>query len=168
VAGTVDLRARGGGGGFGLIDRVPRLYACEPEARAPLAAAVATGRPFATVAAAPTVATGTACTTSSYRGVVALAESGGAACPVSDDDMAQGAEALAARGWWGEVSCGSALAALRTRVCSGPVPGPVVCVVASREAKNLPVASSGPDLPTVDGTWESLTAILGDHHGLRL
>jgi len=60
---------------LGLADTAPAMVACEPAARAPLARAIATGRPALSVEPLPTAAYSAAVSVSGYRGVVALRES---------------------------------------------------------------------------------------------
>ncbi|MFH8367018.1 pyridoxal-phosphate dependent enzyme [Streptomyces sp. NPDC018031] len=129
---------------LGLADRVPRLYACEPAAGGPLAAAVRTGRPAAQVDVGPTEAYGIDCSVGGYRGVVALRESGGRALLVTDEQLRDAQGELARCGLWAELSSAAGLAGLRgmgdLRRAEG-LDGPVVCVSTSSGFKDRSVGS---------------------------
>lgn len=124
---------------LGLADRVPRLYACEPAAAGALATAIRTGRPAAEVPVGPTDAYGISCPVGSYRGVVAVRESRGAALTVTDEQMAAARAELAAQGMWVELSSAAGLAALRAHR-DGPA-------ARSRNTPDTPDASDASDVP---------------------
>ncbi|MDJ1136149.1 threonine synthase [Streptomyces iconiensis] len=98
---------------LGLTDRVPRMYAAEPDAGGPLHAALAQGRPAARVDVGATDAYGIDCAVGGYRGVLAVRDSGGAALLVSDAHMREAQRELAANGMWAELSGAAGLAAHR-------------------------------------------------------
>ncbi|GAA3139429.1 threonine synthase [Planomonospora alba] len=137
---------------LGLAERTPRMYACEPAAGAPLAAALRQGSPAAVVPVGPTSAYGIACSVGGYRGLVAIRESGGEALPVSDEEMAAAQAELARQGVWAELSAAAGLAGLRRR---GAVDGPVVCVSTSSGFKDLAVGSHRAE--PVEPTWEAVS-----------
>ncbi|WP_418955379.1 threonine synthase [Streptomyces tritici] len=150
---------------LGLADSVPRVYACEPAARGPLAAAVRTGRPAAHVEFAPTDAYAIGCTVGSYRGVVALRDSGGAALTVTDEQMAAARDELAAQGLWYELSSAAGLAALRAHGSAADADGPVVCVATSSGFKDLATARRDVAHELMAGDWDSvLTALKAAGH----
>ncbi|KUF17301.1 threonine synthase [Streptomyces silvensis] len=139
---------------YGLVDRVPRMYACEPAAGGPLAAAVRAGVPAAHVSPGPTAAYAIDCAVGGYRGVVAVRESGGGALLVSDAEMAAARDELARGGVWGEVSAAAGVAGVRQLARGGwAVEGPVVCVSTSSGFKDrdlLAVPATGAVDP---GDW---------------
>lgn len=129
---------------LGLADGVPRMFAAEPVARAPLHRALAAGLDAVTVDPAPTRAFSIGSTVSSYRGVLAVRRSGGAAIALSDQDMRQAQEALARCGLWQELSGAAGLAAAAGRGAA-PLDGPVVCVLTSSGFKDAGLARRVPD-----------------------
>lgn len=137
---------------LGLAPRVPRMYACEPAAGGPLAAAVRQRAAAAVVPVGPTSAYGIACSVGGHRGVVAIRESGGEVLLVSDEEMAAARAELSRHGLWVELSAAAGLAGLRRH---GDVDGPVVCVSTSSGFKDLSVGSHVLD-PVVP-TWEAVT-----------
>ncbi|MFF9894843.1 pyridoxal-phosphate dependent enzyme [Streptomyces longispororuber] len=149
---------------LGYGSRVPRLYACEPAAGGPLAAAVRAGLPAARVPVGETAAYAIACPVGSARGVVAVRESGGSALLVSDAEMAAARGELARGGLWAELSAAAGLAGLRQL---GPVAGagegPVVCVVTSSGFKDrdlLPADGPGRRVVT-EADWDTVVRRLG-------
>ena len=98
---------------LGLAARMPRILSAEPAVRAPLAYAVAHNEAAAEVSGPPSLAAGIACTVSSYRGAVALRESGGRPLTFHETTLAEAARQLAHEGLWQEYSGVAALAALR-------------------------------------------------------
>lgn len=74
------------------------MIACEPGARGPLGAALRANRPFAEVPDRPTRAHSTGSTVSSYRDVLAVERSVGAAAAVSDEELEAAQRALAGVG----------------------------------------------------------------------
>ncbi|GAA3107132.1 threonine synthase [Streptosporangium carneum] len=137
---------------LGLAQRVPRMYACEPAAGGPLAAAVRQGLPAAVVPVGPTSAYGIACAVGGHRGLVAIRESGGEALLVSDEEMAAAQAELSRQGMWTELSGAAGLAGLRRH---GVVDGPVVCISTSSGFKDLAVGSHGPE--AVEPTWDAVS-----------
>jgi threonine synthase len=140
---------------MGLTASLPRMVACEPAARGPLTKALRDGVDAAHVPTKPTDAFSIGCTTSGYRGVVAVRDSAGAAVQVSDREMYEAMEAHSRAGFWHELSSAAALAGLRKRVTGGDQPeGPVVIVSTSSGFKNSanghePPAQSSKDWETV-------------------
>ncbi len=154
----------------GVISILPRLYSCEPQARGPLARAIAGGVPVMEVDAAPTVAVGIACRVNGYRGVEAINESAGQALLVSDDEMTSAADQLARRGLWQETSCGASLAGLRQVASDNAIDnaadGPAVCIVASQGVKLVGRREHATSPHAA--TWDELTWVLNDHYSLEL
>ncbi|MFF4217423.1 threonine synthase [Streptomyces nondiastaticus] len=121
---------------LGLSATVPRMFACEPAAGGPLAAAVRQGLPAARVTCGPTDAYSIACPVGSYRGVRAVRESGGGALLVTDRQMREAREELARQGIWAELSSAASLAGLRSLPEGNAYGGPVVCVSTSSGFKD--------------------------------
>ncbi|MEU5219997.1 pyridoxal-phosphate dependent enzyme [Streptomyces sp. NPDC020807] len=144
---------------LGVTDAVPRMYAAEPAAAGALTEALRTGRPAARVPVAPTTAYAIDCAVNSYRGVVAVRSTGGAARTVTDEQMRAAREELAARGLWCETSSAAGLAGLRAH---GPreTDGPVVCVMTSSGYKDVGTAreSFAPTAPDWASVREALAA----------
>ncbi|MEX0172338.1 pyridoxal-phosphate dependent enzyme [Streptomyces sp. LMG1-1-1.1] len=142
---------------LGVTDSVPRLYATEPAAAGALTEAVRSGRPVARVPVGPTTAYAIDCEINSYRGVLAVRESGGAARTVTDEQMASARAELASQGLWCETSAAAGLAGLRAH---GPreTEGPVVCVATSSGYKDVSTArrTYAPTAPD----WTSIKAAL--------
>ncbi|MFI1658665.1 pyridoxal-phosphate dependent enzyme [Streptomyces sp. NPDC020472] len=142
---------------LGVTDSVPRVYAAEPAAAGALTEALRTGRPVARVPVGPTAAYAIDCEVNSYRGVLAVRTTGGAARTVTDGQMADARAELATQGIWCETSSAAGLAALRARGARG-TDGPVVCVVTSSGYKDIATAkeSFAPTAPD----WEPIRAAL--------
>ncbi|MFF5761536.1 pyridoxal-phosphate dependent enzyme [Streptomyces tanashiensis] len=144
---------------LGVTGSVPRVYAAEPAAAGALTEALRTGKPVARVAVRPTAAYAIDCEINSYRGVLAVRTTGGAAHTVTDDQMMAARQELAAQGIWCETSSAAGLAGLRAR---GPreSDGPVVCVVTSSGYKDIATAkeSFAPTAPDWEPIKETLTA----------
>ncbi|MEQ4209404.1 pyridoxal-phosphate dependent enzyme [Actinopolymorpha sp. B17G11] len=149
---------------LGLSGNVPRMYACEPEQRGPLAAALRSGVPAAHVEARPTTAYSIGCTTSGYRGVLAVTGSGGEVLLVTESEIAQAARAMAKTGVWPETSAAAGLAGLRQIAHSMPEHyGPIVCVSTSSGFKNHDACHT--QLQAVEPTWDAVAHRLA-HAGL--
>ncbi|MGV9351026.1 threonine synthase [Streptomyces spiralis] len=121
---------------LGLIERLPRMFACEPAAAAPLAQAMRKGLPAAQVAVEPTDAYSIVSAVSGYRGVVAVRESGGQVVALSDEKLEAARSELARMGLWAELSSAAGLAALRTLEIRDE---PVVCISTSSGFKDRTV-----------------------------
>ncbi|MCC2278021.1 pyridoxal-phosphate dependent enzyme [Streptomyces sp. ET3-23] len=120
---------------LGVTDRVPRLFACEPAAGGPLAAALRRGLPTAHVDVGATDAYGIGCSVNGYRGVLAVRNSGGRAVLLTDAQLHAAQTELAHAGLWAELSAAAGLAGLRA--CADEVfDGPVVCVSTSSGFKD--------------------------------
>ncbi|SED97305.1 pyridoxal-phosphate dependent enzyme [Streptomyces sp. TLI_105] len=144
---------------LGVTDSVPRLYAAEPAAAGALTEALRTGRPVARVPVGPTAAYAIDCEVNSYRGVLAVRTTGGAARTVTDGQMAAARAELAAQGIWCETSSAAGLAALRAHGAR-ETDGPVVCVVTSSGYKDIATAKESftPTAPDWEPIKEALTA----------
>ncbi|MCX4986242.1 pyridoxal-phosphate dependent enzyme [Streptomyces sp. NBC_00572] len=142
---------------LGVTDSVPRMYATEPAAAGALTEALRTGTPVARVPVGPTTAYAIDCEFNSYRGVLAVRDTGGAARTVTDGQMTVAREELAMLGLWCETSSAAGLAGLRAH---GPSEndGPVVCVVTSSGYKDIATAREtyAPTAPE----WASIKAAL--------
>lgn len=158
--GFTELRA------LGHASDTPRMIACEPASRAPLARALAQDRPVARVEARPTALLSIAVLQSNLRGRRAVGESGGAAVPVTDTEARDAQGFLGRKGMWYELSAVAGVAALRRLARS--VVGPVVCVVTSSGHKDPPEAAGATPAPAVDPTWPALRRSLQQRYGLRL
>ena len=95
----------------------------------------------------------------SYRGVLAVRRTGGAARTVTEEQFRSAQAELAAQGIWCEVSAAAGLAGLRAQ---GPAPaseeGPVVCVVTSSGYKD--VATGRAATAPMDADWDAVRALL--------
>jgi threonine synthase len=152
---------------LGLIAAVPRMVACEPAARGPLARAVAAQLPLARVDPGPTRAVAIACTVSSFRGIAAINSSNGLALVVSDEEVAEAKAASGAAGLWPEFSSAAALAAVRKAKAAGErFDGPIVAIQTSAGFKDPFVASDA--VPRISPSWEALTVALRDLYGISV
>jgi len=150
----------------GLCD-VPKLYACEPGALAPLATALEAGAEWARVPSAPTDAWSIACTVTGLRAVAPVQASAGAALRITEDSLHATAGAMARCGLWPELSAAAGVAGLRDVVRSGAeVPKRAVCIMTSSGMKipspyaSEPVAFTG-DWDVVDGYLDGVAAPVG-------
>jgi len=151
---------------FGLTAEVPRLYACEPAARAPLARALAEGAPAVAVAAEPTAAYSVAVQVNGYRGVRAIRSSEGVAIAVSDEEMIAAQAELSRNGIWVELSSAISLAGLRQRLAAGEqLNGPVVCISTSSGFKDS--QGEPATVPAVEPKWPEVRELLATRYGLR-
>ncbi|WOX26236.1 threonine synthase [Streptomyces solicathayae] len=150
---------------LGHAGSVPRMYACEPAAAGALAEAMRTGRHAAQVPVGPTDAYAIDCAVGSYRGVVALEASDGAALTVTDAQMAAARDELASQGLWFELSSAAGLAGLRAH---GPADaeGPVVCVATSSGFKDIATASPDTAYGPMPGDWDTVLAAVEKAGGL--
>jgi threonine synthase len=129
---------------FGLSSKMPRILSAEPAVRAPLAYAMAHNEAAAEVSGPTSLAAGIACTVSSYRGAVALRDSGGHALTFQETTVVEAASELAHEGLWQEYSGVAGLAALReARQRGETIDEPVVAVLTSTGLKELPAVSTG-------------------------
>jgi threonine synthase len=135
---------------LGLARSVPRMFAAEPAARAPLHHALAAGLDAARVAATATAAASIGTTVGGYRGVRAVQGSGGAAIAVSEQAMRQAQAALGRSGLWQELSGAAGLGALVALGNDQPG-GPVVCILTSSGFKDRGLPGRPPD--ELPGTW---------------
>ncbi len=136
---------------LGVTATVPRMFACEPSAAAPLVTAMRQGLPAVHVEVEPTDAYSIVAPVSSYRGVVAVRDSGGRALALSDHQLAAARAELAHAGMWVELSSAAGLAGLRA---AGGVEGPVVCLSTSSGFKDRSVGSRISE--TVPPEWEEV------------
>jgi threonine synthase len=140
---------------LGVSHELPRMIACEPSARAPLAQAMQAGQHAMQVPATPTDAYAVAVTVSGYRGVVAVRESEGQVLAVSDEEMTHAQHAMARSGMWAELSSAIGVAGVAQLAASGErFDGPVVAIVTSSGFKDIgvgrhPVPAVTPDWPSV-------------------
>ncbi|MGP3975637.1 threonine synthase [Streptomyces sp. 8N114] len=149
---------------LGLTDRTPRLFACEPAAGGPLAAALHADVPATGVEVGDTDAYGIDCRVNSYRGVLAVRNSNGRALLVDDPAMRRAQAELAKQGMWVELSAAAGLAGLRTLPDTGDdedgarFDGPVVCISTSSGFKDAGTGTDTP--PPADPAWEAVRARL--------
>ncbi|MEV4922265.1 threonine synthase [Streptomyces roseoverticillatus] len=137
---------------LGLSGTVPRMFACEPAAGGPLAAAVRQGVPAARVSCGPTDAYSIACPVGGYRGVRAVRESGGGALLVTDRQLRESQQELARQGIWAELSSAASLAGLRSLPAGDAPEGPVVCVSTSSGFKDRATGTTASEV--IEPTWE--------------
>ncbi|MGW7001956.1 threonine synthase [Streptomyces sp. NPDC054933] len=136
---------------LGVAQRTPRMFACEPAAGGPLAAARRAGRLAGRIPVGPTSAYAIDCSVAGHRGIVAVQDSGGQALLVSDEEMRSAQSELAGQGLWAELSSAAGLAGLRGY---GAFDGPVVCVSTSSGFKDLSVGSR--ESEPVEPTWDAV------------
>lgn len=144
----------------GLIDRLPRMIACEPAAGAPLKQAIAEDKPVAFVETRATGAYAIAVPVNSYRGVVAVRNSGGTSLAVPDEAIYAAQKALGCSGIWSELSAAIAVAGLDYIDDLEVANGPIVCVNTSSGFKDNQVGNN--PIPEIDGSWEALVKRLRD------
>jgi len=154
-------------GDLGLTNSAPVMIACEPAARAPLSQALAEGASLAAVSPEPTIAYSIAVTINSYRGVLAIQESGGFSVAVTDEEMREAQAALGRMGLWAEASAAASLAGLR-QALSGDFEsdGPIVCVSTSSGFKDLGLGEAL--APQVEPTWDAVEETLMRDYGIVL
>ena len=144
---------------YGLIERLPRLVACEPAAGAPLKRAVESGQPTVTVDTGPSDAYGIAVPVNSYRGVVAVRETDGLAVATSEEEEYRAQAVLSKSGLWAELSSAVAFAgAMRAAELGLGKDGPLVCINTSSGFKDINVGKN--PIPEIDGSWEALLGVL--------
>jgi threonine synthase len=146
---------------YGLINTLPRMMACEPAAGAPLKQALETGQPVARVEVGESEAQSIAVSVNSYRGVVAVRESGGAALAVSEQEMAAAQDRLRQAGLWVEMSSAVSVAGLDYADVLGLGAGPLVCINTSSGFKDSSVGQN--PIPTIDGSWDALLEAMKKH-----
>lgn len=148
-----------------VVAESPSMIAAEPGARAPLAAAQEKEQTFQSVSAEPTNAHSIAATESTYRGHVALHQSGGTALGVSDQEITEARDRLARQGLWQEFSGAAGLAGLRSLAAEQEsVPGPVVVIATSSGFKD----GVKTDVPRVSRDLEAVRNALRDNYGISV
>lgn len=152
---------------LGLAESAPVMVACEPAARAPLRQALAEGVSLASVPPNPTIAYSIAVTINSYRGVLALQESGGFAVAVTDQEMREAQAALGRVGHWAEASAAASLAGLRRALADGfQSEGPIVCLSTSSGFKDRALGEAA--APQTEPTWDAVEETLMKDYGIIL
>jgi threonine synthase len=152
---------------LGLVSNVPQIVACEPIARGPLAKAIKTGQTLARVDPRPTEAVAIACTISSHRGEIAIANSQGYALTVSDSEIREAQKRVGKAGIWPEFSASAGIAGLRQAISMGKkFEGPVVAIVTSCGFKD-PVADRHL-VPKIEPSWPALKRTLSQIYGINL
>jgi threonine synthase len=148
---------------LGVASRMPRILSAEPAVRGPLAYSMARNQAASEVSGPASLAAGISCTVSSYRGVVALRDSGGRALTFQDTTLVQAVRELAREGLWQEHSGVAGLAALREAKDRGEtIEEPVVAVLTSSGLKDVPatpVTPSAGDGATLDRVIASLNKV---------
>lgn len=139
---------------YGLIERLPRMIACEPAAGAPLRQALARSLPTTTVHTGESDAYAIAVPTNSYRGVVAVRQTSGAALALTDAEMYAAQHQLRRAGIWAELSAAIAVAGLAHAGELGLGAGPLVCINTSSGFKDQAVGTN--PITKIDGSWEAL------------
>jgi threonine synthase len=122
-----------------VTTKAPRMLSAEPAVRGPLAHAMANNQAAAEVTGPASLAAGIACTVSSYRGLVALRETGGRALTFQESTLIEATRELARDGLWQEYSGAAGLAALfEARQRGETIDEPVVAVLTSSGFKDVP------------------------------
>jgi threonine synthase len=145
---------------LGVTARIPRLYACQTAAAAPLATALREGRPAAHAEVGETDAYSIVAPVSGYRGVVAIRDSGGRALVLDDEQLRAAQRELAGAGLWAELSSAAGLAGLRSLPPSEreALDGPLVCVSTSSGFKDR--GADARRTPVLNGTWAAARPLL--------
>ncbi|RII18446.1 Threonine synthase [Streptomyces sp. YIM 130001] len=145
---------------LGLVDRVPRVFSCEPAAGGPLAAALGTGAAAARVELGPTAAYSIGCPVGGHRGVLAMSRGAGRSLLVDDPQMRAAQRELADAGLWFELSSAAGLAGLRGLEDAAAVraEGPAVCIATSSGFKDRGVGERR--TAPVDPEWGSVERLL--------
>ncbi len=145
---------------YQIIDTMPRMIACEPEAGAPLKKALELDQPVATVDTGDTGAYSIAVPVSSYRGFIAASDSGGASLAVSDEAVVAAQYELGKNGIWPEMSGAISVAALDFADELELGSGPIICVNTSNGFKDMGVGRNL--IPEIDGSWQALLELMRD------
>ena len=146
---------------YGLIDTLPQIIACEPEASgAPHKVAAETGVPTVTIPdSKASDAYAIAVPLNGYRGVVAIQESEGEGVAISEAEMHRAQADLGRVGMWGEASSVISFAAARRAKEMGlGKRGPLVCIHTSSGFKDLNVGEQ--PIPLIDGSWQQFEALM--------
>jgi threonine synthase len=152
---------------LGITDRLPRMVACEPAAAAPLHHALRTGRTVMHVDGQDTGAYSIVVDDSSYRGYLAVTESGGCALPLDDAALLDAQRELGRAGLWAELSGAAGAAGLKAVAPqANQWDGPVVAVMTSTGFKDQGYPPR--DVPAPDPTWTAVQACLRDAYGLAV
>lgn len=150
---------------LGIVNDTPLMVACEPAVRAPLARAIAAGKPALIVEPTPTDAYAVAVSVGGYRGVVVMRESEGWTEAPDDAALRQAQIALAREGLWQELSGAIGVAGLREAVAAGRrFDGPVVCIGTSSGFKDINVGKA--TIPIVAPEWDTIAATLRQEYGI--
>lgn len=128
---------------FGLVDRIPRLLAVQPEGCAPIARAFTAGEEVKPWSRADTVVSGLDDPLQGYEGdgtltLVAVSESGGAALAVPDTEILEAGRVLAhEEGMFVEPAAAAAVAGAAAAKRSGYIDesGAVVCLLTGHGLK---------------------------------
>ena len=147
---------------LGIIGRLPRMIACQPEGAATIAASLRAGAPVR-LTPRPSVAASINEAIASTRAVDAVRESGGTAVPVSDAAALAAARSLGTEGLWAEVSSAVALAGVEQLAAAGELSEDmrVVVVLTGAGAKWAdPMSRAARGVPRVQGTPAELEACL--------
>jgi threonine synthase len=148
---------------YGLIDTLPQIIACEPEASgAPHKVAAESGVPTVTIPdSKASDAYAIAVPLNGYRGVVAIQESEGEGVAISEAEMHRAQADLGRVGLWGEVSSVISFAAARkARELGLGKRGPLVCVHTSSGFKDIHVGEQ--PIPLIDGSWEAFERLMSE------
>lgn len=138
---------------LGVAETTPRMIACEPAVRGPLARALARDEEIATVEPEPTDAHSIGATKSTLRGRLAVEESGGAAVGVTEAGLDEAGRRLARDGLWQETSGAAGVAGVRAAIDEEiEIEEPVVCIATSSGFKD----GEGWTAPEVDDEWPAI------------
>lgn len=151
---------------LGFIDRLPRLFAVQPQGAASLVAAfeAAQAVPAPLAQVEPNAAPPISHRVSGYHAYRAMQEPGGGAVAVSDDEMLAALRDLAShKGIYAETASAAALAGIRRAMALGLLSqeethhSGIVGILTSHGLKNsLALSQHFAPPPRVAGTWEAL------------
>lgn len=158
---------------LGFINRIPRMFAVQPEGAASLVEAwkARLQVPARLAGVEPNVAPPITHRVSGYHGYRAMLESGGGAVGVSDGEMLTAVKDLAAcEGIYCETASAAALAGIRKAFATELLDRQeaeeygVVGILTSHGLKNSHALSKlYTPSPQVEGTWDEVQRYLGDH-----
>ena len=143
---------------YGKTAKIPRIISCEPAAGAPLKKALESDKPTMMVETDESDAYSIAVPINSYRGVVAVKGSKGAAIEISDEESKKAQLALGRMGIWSELSSAIAFSGINHLGELNIKKGPVVFINTSSGFKDITVGKY--PVPEIDGSWDALVNLL--------
>ena len=149
---------------LGVIQRLPRMIACQPVGAATIEASLKAGSPVR-LSPSPSVGFSVNEEQASERAVDAVRESGGTGVSVSDEAAVAASRSLGAEGLWVEVSSAFALAGVEQLVETGNLNEDmrvVVVLTGSRAKWGVEADQFAPTVSRIHGTSAELEACLAE------